>query len=65
MYSHPDVARLLANDRQAEMLRDADNRRLAREARGEHVSMSSRLRGRLSRVLSRERRAFRPARSAG
>jgi hypothetical protein len=63
MYSHPDVARFFANERQADMLRDADNRRLAREARGEHVSLFSRLRGRLARVLSRERRVFRPARS--
>ena len=62
---HPDITRSLANERHADMVRDADRSRLAREARGEgHESLLARMRERLSRTPSRERRVFRPARAS-
>ena len=63
MYSHPEYARFLANDRQAGFLREAEHARLVRDARG-GVSRQSRLRDVLSRVQAARLRVFRPARAS-
>lgn len=61
MHTHPDITRSLANERVADRLRDAELDRIESEG---HVSLVSRMRERLARTPARERRVFRPARSA-
>jgi hypothetical protein len=61
MFTHPDIARFLATERQGDRLREAEDERVVRHAEGTHTSGRSRLRGRL---LSRDRRRLRPARAS-
>ena len=61
MSFHPDITRAMASERQRDFIDGSEQRRLARESRGDHASLVSRMRERLPFVRPRERRAFRPA----
>lgn len=64
MSLHPDLTRAMAGERHRDFERDAANSRLAREARGDHASLVSRMRSRMPFVRPSERRVFRPAASS-